>query len=107
MIKMMREMMEMIEKHVSIPEGKKYPRDRLISDLKQLANRLVTEEPIMGLRDERLYKFVEENYKWEYELIEGMNSYIEKEYHCSMTEEEKIYLALNIRRMKNLFAFSS
>lgn len=104
MIKMMREMMEMIEKHITIPEGRKYPLDRLISDLKQLANRLVSEEPMMGLRDEQLYQFVEENYKWEYELIDGMNSYIEKEYHCSMTEEEKIYLALNIRRMKNLFA---
>ena len=73
MIKMMREMMEIIEKHISVPEGRNYPKDRLISDLKQLANRLVAEEPI------------------------------EKEYQCSMTEEERIYLTLNIKRMKDLY----
>lgn len=103
MIKMMREMMEAIEKYVAIPEGRKYPRDRLISDLKQLANRLVMEEPMRGRKDEQLYRFVEENYKWEYDLIDGVNGYIERVYRCSMTEEEKIYLALNIRRMKNLY----
>lgn len=103
MIKMMREMMEMIERQIAIPEGRNYPKDRLISDLKQLANRLVMEEPMRGRRDEQLYRFVEEHYKEEYELINNVNSYIEKEYQRSMTEEEKIYLALNIRRMKNLY----
>lgn len=34
MIKMMREMMEIIEKHIPVPEGRNYPKDRLISDLK-------------------------------------------------------------------------
>lgn len=104
MIKMMREMMEAIEKHVAIPEGRKYPRNRLILELKQLANRLVMEEPMRGRKDEQLYRFVEENYKWEYDLIDGVNGYIKRVYRCSMTEEEKIYLALNIRRMKNLYA---
>ncbi|MCM1087272.1 MAG: PRD domain-containing protein [Muribaculaceae bacterium] len=103
MIKMMREMMEIIERQVAIPEDRNYPKDRLISDLKQLANRLVMEEPMRGRRDEQLYRFVEEHYKEEYELINNVNSYIGKEYQCSMTEEEKIYLALNIRRMKNLY----
>ncbi len=32
-----------------------------------------------------------------------INSYIEKEYQCSMTEEERIYLTLNIKRMKDLY----
>ncbi|MCM1143630.1 MAG: PRD domain-containing protein [Blautia sp.] len=103
MIKMMREMMEMIERQIAIPADRNYPKDRLISDLKQLANRLVMEEPMRGRKDEELYRFVEEHYKEEYELINNVNSYIEKEYQCSMTEEEKIYLALNIRRMKNLY----
>ncbi len=103
MIKMMREMMEIIEENVKITDERKYPRDRLISDLKQLANRLVCEQPISGHKDDKLYQFVRENYRQEYMLITGINSYIEKEYQCSMTEEEKIYLALNIKRMKDLY----
>lgn len=104
MIKMMREMMEIIEQHITIPEGRNYPKDRLISDLKQLANRLVSEEPMSGHKDEALYRFVEENYKEEYCIINGINDYIEDAYQCSMTEEEKIYLALNIKRMEDLYA---
>ncbi|MBD5473204.1 MAG: PRD domain-containing protein [Lachnospiraceae bacterium] len=103
MIKMMREMMEIIERHISIPEGRMYPKDRLISDLKQLANRLVSEEPLSGREDNLLYHFVKENYEQEYQIINGVSEYIEKEYHCSMTEEEKIYLTLNIKRMKDLY----
>lgn len=103
MIKMMREMMEIIEKYIPVPEGKNYPKDRLVSDLKQLANRLVAEEPMSGHRDESLYHFVEKNYIQEYEIINEVNSYIEKEYQCSMTEEERIYLTLNIKRMKDLY----
>ena len=71
--------------------------------MKQLANRLVSETPLKGRRDEKLYRFVEENYAEEYRMIDGINDYIEKEYRCSMTEEEKIYLALNIKRMKDLY----
>lgn len=104
MIKMMREMMEIIERHITIPEGKNYPKDRLISDLKQLANRLVSEEPMSGRKDETLYRFVQDHYREEYEIINGINEYIEGAYRCSMTEEEKIYLALNIKRMRDLYA---
>lgn len=103
MIKMMREMMEIIERDIPVPDGRNYPTDRLISDLKQLANRLVSEKPIRGRRDKKLYRFVEDNYIQEYNIINGINRYIESEYQCSMTEEEKIYLTLNIKRMKDLY----
>lgn len=104
MIKMMREMMGIIEKYISIPRGRNYPKDKLISDLKQLANRLVSEKLISGRRDEKLYRFVKENYAKEYEIINGINDYIDKEYRCTMTEEEKIYLTLSIKRMKDLYS---
>ncbi len=104
MIKMMREMMGIIEKNISIPECRNYPKDRLISDLKQLANRLVSEKLISGRRDEKLYLFVEENYTEEYRIINSINDYIGKEYKCSMTEEEKIYLTLSIKRIKDIYS---
>ena len=103
LIKMMREMMELIERSIPVPEGRTYPKDRLISDLKQLANRLVSEEPLSGRVDDLLYRFVKENYREEYQIISGVSEYIEREYHCRMTEEEEIYLTLNIKRMKDLY----
>ena len=104
MVKMMREMMEIIERQISIPTGRIYPRERLISDLKQLANRLVSEEPISGRQDDLLYEFVREHYRDEYQIISRLSEYIENEYQCSMTEEEIIYLVLNIKRMRDLYA---
>lgn len=103
MVKMMREMMELIEKQIPIPDGRTYPRERLISDLKQLSNRLVTEEPMCGRKDDMLYEFVREHYQKEYQIIDSVSAYIEKEYKCNMTEEEKIYLVLNIKRMRDLY----
>lgn len=103
MVKMMREMMEIIEEQITIPSGRTYPRERLIADLKQLANRLVSEEPISGWQDDLLYEFVRENYKEEYRIINKLSEYIENEYQCSMTEEEIIYLVLNIKRMRDLY----
>lgn len=103
MVKMMREMMEIISRQIPIPEARTYPKERLIADLKQLANRLVTEEPISGRQDEFLYKFVRENYHDEYQIISDLSRHIEKEYNCRMTEEEIIYLVLNIRRMRDLY----
>lgn len=103
MVKMMREMMEIIEKQIPILDGRTYPKERLISELKQLANRLVSEEPMSGRKDDLLYRFVRTNYQEEYCIIERVSEHIEKEYNCSMTEEEKIYLVLNIKRMRDLY----
>lgn len=103
MIKMMREMVEIIERQIPIPEGRTYPRERLIADLKQLSNRLVSEEPMSGRKDDLLYRFVRENYQQEYQIIDEVSEYIEREYQCVMTEEEKNYLVLNIKRMRDLY----
>lgn len=103
MVKMMREMMEIISREIPVPEGRTYPKERLIADLKQLANRLVTEEPMSGRKDDLLYDFVRVNYRDEYQIIRNLSEYIEKAYNCSMTEEEIIYLVLNIRRMRDLY----
>ncbi len=102
-IKMMREMMEIIEDKTGISEKAAYPRDRLITNIKHLAKRLLSEEALQGREDLKLYDFVRTNYPGEYLLIDKVNRHIEKAYHCSMTEEEKIYLALNVKRMNDLY----
>lgn len=78
MIKMMREVMEWIEKQIPVPSERTYPKERLIADLKQLCNRLVFEEPICGRKDEALYEFVRKHYQQEYQMIDEISEYLEK-----------------------------
>lgn len=104
MTKMMREMMEIIEEKINPAGQADYPRDRLITNLKHLANRLISRIPIKGREDGKLYRFVTVNYRKECELIDQVNKYIENTYQCSMTEEERIYMALDVKRMNDLYA---
>ena len=104
MTKMMHEMLKIIEDKNGGLKKSAYPRDRLITNLKHLANRLISETPLEGREDRKLYDFVKSNYPEEYQLITRVGQYIEETYHCLMTEEEKIYLALNVKRMKDLYA---
>ena len=101
--KMMREMMEIIEDKMEWASNADYPRDVLIINIKHLARRLVTEEPLRGRSDRQLYQFVIENYPDEYILVDKVNHYIQETYQCSMTEEEKIYLVLNVKRVNDLY----
>lgn len=101
--KLMREMMEIIEDKIGVPEETAYPRDVLIANIKYLAKRLITEKPLCGRNDTLLHQFVIENYPEEYILIDKVNQYIEETYQCSMTEEEKIYLALNVKRVNDMY----
>ncbi len=103
-IKMMREMMEIIESEIKISGKSDYPRDILITNIKHLAKRLLCEEPLQGRCDLEFYHFVESNYPNEYRLIEKIGRNIEKAYGCFMTEEEKIYLTLHVKRMNDLYA---
>lgn len=102
--KMMREMMEIIEEKVGLSEKSEYPRDVLIANIKYLAKRLVSEEPLRGREDMLLHQFVKKNYPEEYILIDRVNRYIEERYQCFMTEEEKLYLVLNVKRVNDLYA---
>lgn len=102
--KMMREMMEIIEEETELPKKVEYPRDVLIANIKYLAKRLISEEPLRGRMDMELYQFIKERYPDEYILIEKVNQYIENSYQCSMTEEEKLYLVLNVKRANDLYA---
>ncbi|MCI9663044.1 MAG: PRD domain-containing protein [Lachnospiraceae bacterium] len=101
--KMMREMMEIIEEKMELTQKAEYPRDVLIANIKYLAKRLISEEPLRGREDALLYQFVKENYPEESVLIDRVNQYIEKAYQCSMTEEEKLYLVLNVKRVNDLY----
>lgn len=101
--KLMHEIMEIIKEKTGVLEEAAYPKDVLIANIKYLAKRLITEEPFCGRNDTLLQRFVMENYPEEYILSDKVNQYIKKTYQRSMTEEEKIYLALNVKRVNDMY----
>lgn len=103
MIKMVREMMEIIEKMVDLEAGSSYPRNRLIMNLKQLATRLLSEIPVKGFEDPVFYDFVKNHCAEEYKLIDKVDLYIGEQYGCNMTNEEHIYMSLDVKRIRDIY----
>lgn len=98
--KMIREIMEIIEREITPQTMNPYHRDRLIINLKHLGNRLLSSHPDKSLVDPELYDFIRNNYKRECELVNEVNRHLKAKYGCSMTEEEQIDLTLSIKRIR-------
>ena len=64
----------------------------------------MSEEPLRGREDMLLHQFVKKNYPEEYILIDRVNRYIEESYQFFMTDDDKIYLVLNVKRVNDLYA---
>ncbi|WMC92622.1 PRD domain-containing protein [Kineothrix sp. MB12-C1] len=99
---MLREMMEIIEQEIPTCKTESYQPDKLAINFKYLVHRMLTEQPEQSKGDEVLYDFVRTHCKREYELIRKVNDFIKDKYDCFMTEEESIYLTLNVKRISDL-----
>lgn len=101
---MIREMMKIIEEELPACVENSKHQGRLAIDFKYLVHRMLTESPKESKGDEVLFAFVREHCKKEYDLIHKINRYIKEKYECFMTEEEIIYLTLNLKRMNDLYS---
>lgn len=99
---MIREMLEIISGEVPACSEEAY-QNRLAINFKYLVHRMLTESPKQTKGDEVLYGFVREHCSKEYQLIQKVNQFIKEKYDCSMTEEESIYLTLNVKRINDLY----
>ena len=52
--------------------------------------------------DEKLLNFIKENYMKEWEMAGKVSAYVMEGYECHFTEEEKLYFAIQIKRMNDL-----
>lgn len=100
---MIKDMMGIIMEEIPVCAEDTEHRDKLVINFKQLVHRMMTEAPRQGKEDKVLYDFVKSHCKEEYLLICKVNEFIEGKYDCSMTEEERIYLTLNVKRIKDLY----
>lgn len=102
---MIREMMDIIMEEMPACVGDARHQDKLAINLKQLVYRILTEKPPnQGKTDEVFFGFVREHCSREYELICKINRFIGEKYKSAMTEEEKIYLTLNVKRINDYYA---
>lgn len=99
---MIRDMMRIVEEGIPEWTENSEHRDKLVINFKQLAHRLIRETPKQGHEDKEFYDFVRTHCRDEYKLIGEVNQFIMEKYECSMTAEEKIYLTLNVKRIKDL-----
>lgn len=102
-ILLMREISGMVSEEIPEMKRDSIEKDGFISFLKLLCLRLMTEKPLKEHGDEALYDFVKRNDEKIFRLTEKINSYILEKYDCTLTEEEKLYFTLQIKRVHDLF----
>lgn len=102
-ILLMREILEMVSDE--LPEMRKdcIERDGFVSFLKLLCLRFMTETPLKKEGDPALYDFIQKNDPNMFQLTEKINRYISEKYNCILTDEEKLYFTLQIKRIHDLF----
>lgn len=103
MTNMIQKMVEQIE--VKFPQFKENSmhKDWLVSNLKYTAHRLMKLPAVEGVEDKEYNNMIKRHCEEEYSLVDEINEFLKKQYECSMTEEEKIYLAISIKRTRDIY----
>lgn len=101
--KMIRDMMDIIKEELPACAQDTDHLDKLAINLKHLVHRMMTETPKQGKEDKVLFNFVRQHCHSEYQLICRVDNFIKDKYECAMTEEERIYITLNVKRIKDLY----
>ena len=103
MTEMIREMVERIEEKFPQFKENSMHKDWLVSNLKYMAHRLLKLEPVEGPEDEEYQNVIRKNCKEECSMADDINTFLIEKYQCSMTAEEKIYLAVSIKRTRDTY----
>lgn len=77
-------------------------KDSFVTGIKLLSYRLIMAQPVKEKCDEKLLNFIKENYMKEWEMAGKVSAYVMEGYECHFTEEEKLYFAIQIKRMNDL-----
>ena len=103
MTMMIQEMVEWIENKFPQFKENSMHMDWLVSNLKYMAHRIMKLPPTEGIEDEEFYDMIRKHCAEEYLLVDEMNEFLKRKYECSMTDEEKVYLTVSIRRTRDIY----
>ena len=78
--------------------------DSFVTGIKLLSYRLVMAYPIKEKGDEKLLRFIKENYPKEWSMAVKVSDFVAMEYKRRFTEEEKLYFAIQLKRINDLFS---
>ncbi|MSS64917.1 BglG family transcription antiterminator LicT [Velocimicrobium porci] len=73
---------------------------RFVSHVKFLCQRIMKKE-LLNCMDEKIVEMVKENYPEEYDCSKKIGSFIHDKYDYEVTNEELMYLAIHIKRMRD------
>ncbi len=77
-----------------------YTYTRFITHLKYFALRIINNQKINSTYDQKLAKFVKENYKLPYSCAIAMKRYIISKYNYEIVNDEVIYLTLHLENLE-------
>lgn len=103
MTEMIREMFERIENKFPQFKENSMHKDWLASNLKYMAHRLLKLEPVEGPEDEEYQNAIRKNCIEECIVADDINAFLIEKYQCAMTTEEKLYLAISIKRTRDTY----
>lgn len=95
--------MDIVDEELKLkPEEENTPREEFITNLKFLGKRILL-EPNKKDKSDALIDFVRQQYPKEYVCVVKIAEFVKQQYECMMTEEEKAYLVLDLRKMTNSY----
>lgn len=103
MTEMIQEMVKRIEARFPRFTENSMHKDWLVSNLKYIAHRLMKLPAVEGTEDKEYRNMIRKHCGEEYNLVDEINEFLIKKYDCSMTDEEKIYLAISIKRTRDIY----
>lgn len=103
MTNMIQEMVERIEAKFPQFKENSMHKDWLVSNLKYIAHRIMKLPAVEGTEDREYRNMLRKHCEEEYNLVDEINEFLIKKYDCSMTDEEKIYLAISIKRTRDIY----
>lgn len=103
MTNMIREMMEYVENEFPQFQENSMYKDWLIINLKYMAHRLLKLPPIDESEEKEFHSVIRQYCEEECRLVDKINDFLQKNYDCFMTGEERVYLAVSIKRTKDAY----
>lgn len=95
--------MDIVDEELRLKPGEENtPREEFITNLKFLGKRILL-EPNKKDKSDALIDFVRQQYPKEYACVVKIAEFVKKQYECTITEEEKAYLVLDLRKMTNSY----
>lgn len=103
MTEMIQDMVERIEAKFPQFKENSMHKDWLVSNLKYIAHRIMKLPAVEGTEDKEYRNMIRKHCEEEYNLVDEINEFLIKKYDCAMTDEEKIYLAISIKRTRDIY----